>query len=202
MKSIVTEQATPADLKKYGFDKPQATADACTLEARRRIARLRRQRQRHRRLRARRVEAARRHRRRLAAQGSAEGSRRISPEGNLRVPPILHRSARVHARRPDDRVREGQDAGSDARQVASRQSERRRAGCHERGRSAHETRGPPGHLVSSTRPPNTGLDKPSLTVYAKFEDGTKEERVSFGEDRRDVYAAVPGQPGAVPVAPG
>ncbi len=25
MKSIVTEQATPADLKKYGFDKPQAT---------------------------------------------------------------------------------------------------------------------------------------------------------------------------------
>src|SRR5439155_11761650 len=25
MKSIVTEQATPADLKKYGFDKPQGT---------------------------------------------------------------------------------------------------------------------------------------------------------------------------------
>ena len=30
----------------------------------------------------------------------------------------------------------------------------------------------------------TGLDKPSLTVYAKFENGTKEDRVSFGRSRR------------------
>jgi len=46
----------------------------------------------------------------------------------------------------------------------------------------------------------TGLEKPSLTVYAKFEDGKKEERVSFAKAGTDVYAAVPGQPGAVKIA--
>jgi hypothetical protein len=46
----------------------------------------------------------------------------------------------------------------------------------------------------------TGLDKPSLTVYAKFEDGKKEERVSFAKAGADVYASVPGQPGSAKVA--
>ena len=31
----------------------------------------------------------------------------------------------------------------------------------------------------------TGLDKPSLTVYAKFEGGKKEERVSFAKTGTD-----------------
>ena len=48
----------------------------------------------------------------------------------------------------------------------------------------------------------TGLDKPSLTVYAKFENGTKEDRVSFGRSGADVYAAIAGQPGAVQVSRG
>jgi uncharacterized protein YjhX (UPF0386 family) len=43
----------------------------------------------------------------------------------------------------------------------------------------------------------TGLDKPSLTVYAKFDDGKKEERVSFSKVGNDAYASPPGQPGAV-----
>ena len=42
----------------------------------------------------------------------------------------------------------------------------------------------------------TGLDKPAMTVLAKFEDGKKEERVSFGKNGTDVYALIPGQPGA------
>jgi hypothetical protein len=47
----------------------------------------------------------------------------------------------------------------------------------------------------------TGLDKPSLAVYAKFEDGKKEERVSFGTPPgEDAYASVPGQPGAAKIA--
>ena len=46
----------------------------------------------------------------------------------------------------------------------------------------------------------TGLDKPLLTVYAKFEDGKKEERVSFAKAGADAYAAVPGQPGALKIA--
>jgi hypothetical protein len=46
----------------------------------------------------------------------------------------------------------------------------------------------------------TGLDQPTLTVYARFEDGKKEERVAFAKTDTEVYAAVPGQPGAVTVA--
>ena len=46
----------------------------------------------------------------------------------------------------------------------------------------------------------TGLDKPSLTVYTKFENGTKEDRVSFGRSVAAVYAAIAGQPGAAEVS--
>ncbi len=42
----------------------------------------------------------------------------------------------------------------------------------------------------------TGLDKPAMTVLVKFEDGKKEERVSFGKNGADVHALIPGQPGA------
>ena len=41
----------------------------------------------------------------------------------------------------------------------------------------------------------TGLDKPALTVVAKFDDGKKEERVTFGQSGSDVYFARPGEPG-------
>jgi hypothetical protein len=47
----------------------------------------------------------------------------------------------------------------------------------------------------------TSLDKPALTVFAKFENDTKEDRVSFGRTIADAYAAVPGQPGAVQFSP-
>jgi len=46
----------------------------------------------------------------------------------------------------------------------------------------------------------TGLDKPSLAVYAKFEEGKKEQRVSFAKAGADIYASVPGQPGALKIA--
>lgn len=42
----------------------------------------------------------------------------------------------------------------------------------------------------------TGLDKPALVVYAKFDDGKKEERISFGQVDKDVYASIPGASGA------
>ena len=37
-------------------------------------------------------------------------------------------------------------------------------------------------FVDSTA--KTGLDSPALTVYAKFDDGKKEERVTFGKSGR------------------
>jgi hypothetical protein len=45
----------------------------------------------------------------------------------------------------------------------------------------------------------TGLNMPALTVVAKFDDGKKEERVSFGKVDNDVYASRPGEPGAAKV---
>jgi hypothetical protein len=49
----------------------------------------------------------------------------------------------------------------------------------------------------------TGLEKPTLTVYARSDSGKKEERVAFarGGSGPDAFASVPGQPGAV-VVPG
>jgi hypothetical protein len=52
-------------------------------------------------------------------------------------------------------------------------------------------------FVDSTA--KTGLD--SLTVYAKFEDGKKEERVMFGKSGDAVYASRPGEAGAAKVSP-
>jgi hypothetical protein len=47
----------------------------------------------------------------------------------------------------------------------------------------------------------TGLDSPALTVLVKFDEGKKEERVSFGKSGEDVFALVPGQPGAAKIEP-
>ncbi len=47
----------------------------------------------------------------------------------------------------------------------------------------------------------TGLDMPVLTVSAKYDDGKKEERVTFGKAGADIYASRPGEPGAAKVNP-
>jgi Domain of unknown function (DUF4340) len=44
-----------------------------------------------------------------------------------------------------------------------------------------------------------GVNMPALTVLAKFDDGKKEERVTFGKVDTDVFAARPGEPGAAKV---
>ncbi len=45
----------------------------------------------------------------------------------------------------------------------------------------------------------TGLDKPLLTVSAKYDDGKKQEKVSFAKPASDVYASRAGEPGAAKV---
>jgi hypothetical protein len=47
----------------------------------------------------------------------------------------------------------------------------------------------------------TGLDMPVLTVFAKYDDGKKEERVTFGKVGNEVFASRPGEPGAAKVNP-
>ncbi|MEP7309282.1 MAG: DUF4340 domain-containing protein [Acidobacteriota bacterium] len=45
----------------------------------------------------------------------------------------------------------------------------------------------------------TGLNAPAMTVSAKYDDGKKEEKVSFGKSDADVYVSKPGEPGAAKV---
>jgi hypothetical protein len=45
----------------------------------------------------------------------------------------------------------------------------------------------------------TGLDKPVLSVSARYDDGKKQERVTFAKPAADVYAARDGEPGAAKV---
>jgi hypothetical protein len=53
-------------------------------------------------------------------------------------------------------------------------------------------------FVDSTA--KTGLDKPTLTVDVNFQDGKKQEHVTFAKNGDDVFAAIMGQPGAAKVA--
>jgi hypothetical protein len=36
-----------------------------------------------------------------------------------------------------------------------------------------------------------------MTVFVKFEDGKKEERITFGQTGADTFASRPGEPGAM-----
>jgi len=45
----------------------------------------------------------------------------------------------------------------------------------------------------------TGLNAPAMIVSAKYDDGKKEEKVSFGKADADVYVSKPGEPGAAKV---
>ena len=52
-------------------------------------------------------------------------------------------------------------------------------------------------FVDSTA--KTGLDKPAMTVVVRFDDGKKEDRATFGQVGNDVYVARPGEPGAAKI---
>ncbi len=45
----------------------------------------------------------------------------------------------------------------------------------------------------------TGLDKPALVVDVKFDDGKKQERIAFGQQGGDTFASRPGEPGAAKI---
>jgi hypothetical protein len=49
-------------------------------------------------------------------------------------------------------------------------------------------------FVDSTA--KAGLDKPALVVDAKFDEGKKNEKVTFGQVGTDVFAGRPNEPGA------
>jgi hypothetical protein len=197
MKSIVAEPATPPDLKKYGFDKPQATL---TLTA---------------------GGTARS----LIIGGKATGddvyvrdsSKPLIATADGGLLKDLQKSTDDYRRKEifafrgfsTDRLeftRDGQTIVFERVKAQGQTPEKWHRVTPNGDPDAMgmenllvklETLRGASFVASAAR---TGLDKPSLTVYAKFEDGRKEERVSFAKAGADVYASVPGQPGAVKIA--
>jgi hypothetical protein len=200
MKSIVSENATPADLKKYGLDKPAAVVSLGLGSA----------------------KAT------LQLGGKApDGSLYARDESKplvmtldatladeLRKGPDDYRRKDLFAFRAYDAnhleiTRAGQTVAFDKVKGATPTAEDKwqRAGTKPTDvdkekmsvflaklESLRAT-----SFVDSTA--KTGLDAPAMTVYAKFDDGKKEERVQFGKAADSVYAGRPGEPGAAKVSP-
>lgn len=197
MKSIVTEQATPADLKKYGFDKPQATVvlTAGSTTATVLLG---------------------------AANGNDVYARDLSKALVATADGALlkdlqkgvddYRRKEIFAFRgySTDRLEFTRDGQTIVFEKVKAQGQ-----TPEKWHRVSPNAGDPeamgmdtllmkletlraASFIDSTA--GTGLDKASLTVYAKFEDGKKEERVSFSKAGADAYASVPGQAGAVKIA--
>ena len=54
-----------------------------------------------------------------------------------------------------------------------------------------------GSFVDATA--KTGVDKPAMTVVVKFDEGKKEDRATFGQVGSDVFVVRPGEPGAAKI---
>jgi hypothetical protein len=195
MKSIVSEDASAADLKKYGFDKPQATVD----------------------LNAGSSKAT------LLIGGKADDTSLYARDASKPMVVTVESSLLDDIKKgPDDYRRKDL---FEFRPYNANHIEITRNGqtvSFDRVKSTAEGKPDTWHRVSpnpgdadkdkfdaflgrisnmraekfvaSTQ--GTGLDKPALTIVVKFDDNKKEERVTFGQSGQDVYAARPGEPGA------
>ena len=195
MKSIVTQEPTPDDLKKYGLDKPETTVN---IKAGSATATL------------------------LLGGKTAENTvyaRDLSKPMVMTVESSLadevkkgadeyrrkdlfefraYNATRIDITRGDqtivfERVKgQGENAQDKWRRVSPNAADADKdkvEGMLSRLSNMRATA-----FVDSTA--KTGLDKPAMTVAVKFEDGKKEERVTFGKDGDTVYASRPGEPGA------
>ena len=199
MKSIASDDASPADLKKYGLDKPSASVTVGLGSAKASL---------------------------LLGGKSSDGtlyakdaSRPLVMTVDATLAEDLKKGADEYRKRDLfafraydttrlELTRGGQTAAFDKTKAAKPEDEDkwRRAGAQ-----ADADREKMSVLlakleslramsfVDSTA--KTGLDMPVLTVYAKYDDGKKEERVMFGRAGNDVYASRPGEPGAAKVNP-
>jgi len=195
MKSIVTETPTPEDLKKYGLDKPEATVNVKAGSA---TATL--------------VLGGKTPENTVYARdlskptvvtvessladelkkGSDEYRRKDLFE--FRV----YNATRVEITRNDqttvfERVKgQGENAQDKWRRVSPNAADADKDKVE--GMLSRLSNLRASSFADSTS--KTGLDKPAMTVAVKFDDGKKEERVTFGKDGDTVYASRPGEPGA------
>ncbi|HEY7284596.1 MAG TPA: DUF4340 domain-containing protein [Vicinamibacterales bacterium] len=195
MKSIATPDASAADLKKFGFDKPQATVDLTAGSSRAT----------------------------LLIGGKADDTSLYARDASKTMVVTVESSLLDEIKKgPDDYRRKDL---FEFRPYNANHIEITRNGqtaVFDRVKSASEGKPDTWHraspnagdvdkdkfdaflgrisnmratkFVASTA--GTGLDKPALTVVVKFDDNKKEERVTFGQSGQDVHAARPGEPGA------
>jgi hypothetical protein len=198
MKAVAAEQATPADLKKYGFDRPQGTV---TLHAGGASTSL--------------VFGGNVNETDVYVRDASKplvATADVTLLDELRKAPEDYRRKNVFgfSRYTADRLeftRDGQPVVFE--KVKSQEL------TPDKWRRVSPNAGEPDAMnmddlltkleglratsfINSTA--GTGLDKPSLTVNTKFENGTKEDRVSFGRSISAVYAGIAGQPGAAEVS--
>jgi hypothetical protein len=198
MKSMVTETATPEDLKKYGLDKPAVSVELKLGSAR----------------------AA------FAVGGKAEGNtvyaRDVSKPTVVTVDGMLaddlkkganeYRRKDVFEFRPFNATRleitrgsqtvvfekvkgDGKDAIDKWKRVSPNPADADKEKTESLLSRLSNMRATA--FVDATA--KTGLNMPAMTVLAKFDEGKKEERVTFGKADADVYVSKPGEPGAAKV---
>jgi hypothetical protein len=195
MKSIVTEQATPADLKKFGLEKPDAAVTLHMGSARATLA--------------------------VGAPAGEDGVYARDMAKNVVVTVDKALADDLKKSLDDYRRREAFDfrAFTANRVELTRNGQtvtfERVTGEGENAQDTWKRVNPNPGDVDKTKmdsflagladiratsftatTANTGLEKPALVVYAKFEDNKKEERVTFGQSGADVYFSRPGEPGA------
>jgi hypothetical protein len=198
MKSIVTENATPADLKKYGLDTPEATVNLNAGSARATL---------------------------LMGDKAADNTvyaRDASKQSVVTVESALLDDLKKSAddyRRKDifefrpfnanrvEMARNGQTVvlervkgtGENAPDTWKRVSPTAADVDREKSDSLLSKLSNIRAASFVDAAAKTGLDKPALTVTVKFDDGKREEKVTFGQTGSDVYVARPGEPGAAKI---
>jgi len=195
MKSIVAENASPADVKKYGLDKPQATVDLHAGSAKATL------------------EIGSKAEDNTVYARDASKPMVVTVESSLlddikKAPDDYRRKDLFEFRaynathveitrngRTDvfDRVKSDKEGTPDKWRRTSPN-----AGDVDKDKFdallAKLANMRAEKFVASTS--GTGLDKPAMAIAVKFDDGKKEERVSFGQAGSDVYASRPGEQGA------
>ncbi len=195
MKSIVTQEATPDDLKKYGLDKPEATVNVKAGSATATLV-----------LGGKTAENTVYARDLskpmvMTVEGSLADEVKKGADDYRRKDLFEFRAynaTRVEIARGDqtivfERVKgQGENAQDKWRRVSPNAADADKDKVE--GMLSRLANMRAASFVESTA--KTGLDKPAMTVAVKFEDGKKEERVTFGKDGDTIYASRPGEPGA------
>ena len=194
-KSIVADETTPADLKQYRLDRPEVMVTIRMGSASATVA-----------VGAKSGEDA------VYARDMSKPTvvtveasllddlkkpvSNYRPEERVRVPRLQRGQRRVHPKRPDRRS----SSASRVRAKTHKNSWRRvspNPGDADRSKMESLLAGLADIRATSftDSTAKTGLNSPALTVFVKFEEGKKEERVTFGQSGNDVYFTRPGPAG-------